>query len=77
MLATYNGSTNYNKLLPWSENYCRIGSTHSGTVARYVTVVHKNRHRKTAYIIFTNAFSDAVINGVRLLMRKLKEQYGG
>jgi len=52
-------------------------STHSGTAFTYYTLVHIDRTQNKAYIIFTNAFSDDTRMGVRLLMRKLKENYGG
>lgn len=52
-------------------------STHSGTVGTYYTLVHIDRIKGKAYIIFTNAFSPETQQGVRLLMRKLKENYGG
>lgn len=50
-------------------------STHSGTVGTYYTLVHIDRINNIAYIIFTNAFNDDTRQGVRLLMRKLKENY--
>lgn len=52
-------------------------STHSGTVGTYYTLVHIDRIHHKAYIIFTNAFNEDVRQGVRLLMRKLKENYEG
>lgn len=51
-------------------------STHSGTVGTYYTLVHIDRIKNIAYIIFTNAYNDDTKQGVRLLMRKLKENYG-
>lgn len=52
-------------------------SVHSGTGAfTYFTLVHIDRIHNKAYIIFTNSFNDETQQGVRLLMRKLKEQYG-
>jgi hypothetical protein len=52
-------------------------SVHSGTGAfTYFTVVHIDRQKLIAYIIFTNAFNPGTQQGVRLLMRKLKENYG-
>ncbi len=51
-------------------------STHGGTAGTYYTQVHIDRIKKRAYIIFTNAYSDNTVQGVRLLMRKLKEIYG-
>jgi CubicO group peptidase (beta-lactamase class C family) len=51
-------------------------STHSGTAGTYYTLVHIDRIKGKAYIIFTNSFNDNTQRGVRLLMRKLKENYG-
>jgi len=52
-------------------------SVHSGTGAfTYFTIVHIDRLKNKAYIIFTNAFNDDTQQAVRLLMRKLKENYG-
>jgi CubicO group peptidase (beta-lactamase class C family) len=52
-------------------------STHSGTGAfTYYTLVQIDRIKNIAYIIFTNAYNDDTKQGVRLLMRKLKENYG-
>jgi len=51
-------------------------STHSGTAGTYYTLVHIDRLKNIAYIIFTNSFNDNTLQGVRLLMRKLKENYG-
>lgn len=51
-------------------------SSHSGTAGTYYSLVHIDRKRKIAYIIFTNAFSNDVKTGVRDLMRKLKADYG-
>ena len=51
-------------------------STHSGTAGTYYTLVHIHRIKGKAYIIFTNSFSQDTQEGVRLLMRKLKENYG-
>lgn len=50
-------------------------STHSGTAGTYYTLVHIDRLNNRAYIIFTNSFNDDTQQGVRLLMRKLKENY--
>lgn len=50
--------------------------THSGTAGTYHTLVHIDRVGKRAYIIFTNSFTPDTQQGVRLLMRKLKETYG-
>ncbi len=52
-------------------------SVHSGTGAfTYFTIVHIDRANKRAYIIFTNSFNTDTQQGVRLLIRKLKENYG-
>lgn len=51
-------------------------STHSGTAGTYYTLVHIDRINGKAYIIFTNSFNQDTQQGVRLLMRKLKENYG-
>lgn len=52
-------------------------SVHSGTGAlTYFTIVHIDRTKGIAYIIFTNSFNTDTQQGVRLLMRKLKENYG-
>lgn len=52
-------------------------STHSGTVGTYYSLVHIDRMNRKAYIIFTNSFNQDTQQGVRLLMRKLKANYGG
>lgn len=51
-------------------------STHSGTAGTYYSLVQIDRINGKAYIIFTNSFSQDTQQGVRLLMRKLKENYG-
>jgi len=51
-------------------------STHSGTAGTYYTLVHIDRINYKAYIIFTNSFNTDTQQGVRILMRKLKENYG-
>lgn len=51
-------------------------STHSGTAETYYTLVHIDRIKKVAYIIFTNSYNDDTKQGARLLMRKLKANYG-
>ncbi len=51
-------------------------STHSGTAGTYYSLVHIDRIKGKAYIIFTNSFNQDTQQGVRLLMRKLKENYG-
>lgn len=78
--STYNfihkGITNYS--IGWFniyENNKQL-STHSGTAGTYYTLVHIDRLRNIAYIIFTNSYNDNTKQGVRLLMRKLKENYG-
>ncbi len=50
-------------------------STHSGTAGTYYSLVHIDRAKNKAYIIFTNSFNNDTQQGVRLLMRKLKENY--
>lgn len=55
----------------------KVLSVHSGTGAfTYFTIVHIDRMQDKAYIIFTNSFNADTQQGVRLLMRKLKENYG-
>jgi len=51
-------------------------STHSGTAGTYYSLVHIDRIKNIAYIIFTNSFHTGTQQAVRLLMRKLKENYG-
>ncbi|WP_412476236.1 serine hydrolase domain-containing protein [Flavobacterium sp. TBRC 19031] len=52
-------------------------SVHSGTGAfTYFTIIHIDRLKKRAYIIFANSFNTETQQGVRVLMRKLKENYG-
>ncbi len=51
-------------------------STHSGTAGTYYTLVHIDRIKNKAYIIFTNSFNTDTQQGVRLLMRELKKNYG-
>lgn len=51
-------------------------STHSGTAGTYYSLVHIDRLKNRAYIIFTNSFNTNTQQGVRLLMRELKENYG-
>lgn len=51
-------------------------STHSGTAGTYYSLVQIDRINGKAYIIFTNSFNQDTQQGVRLLMRKLKENYG-
>lgn len=51
-------------------------STHSGTAGTYYTIASLDRKKGIGYIIFTNSFNEATVNGVRFLMRKLKKDYG-
>jgi len=51
-------------------------SIHPGTAGTYYTLVHIGRLKNLAYIIFTNAFNNDTVQGVRLLMKKLNENYG-
>lgn len=51
-------------------------STHSGTAGTYYSLVQIDRKRYIGYIIFTNSFNEETVNGVRLLMRRLKQNYG-
>jgi CubicO group peptidase (beta-lactamase class C family) len=73
----HNGIKNYS--LGWFNIYenGKELSVHSGTGAfTYFTIVHIDRIKNIAYIIFTNSFNQKTQQGVRLLMRKLKENYG-
>ena len=78
--TTYNyihrGMSNYS--LGWYNGYenNKDFSTHSGTAGTYYTLVAIDRKKHIGYIIFTNSFNEETIIGVRLLMRKLKENYG-
>ncbi len=78
--TTYNyihrGMSNYS--LGWYNSYenNKDFSTHSGTAGTYYTLVAIDRKKHIGYIIFTNSFNEETIIGVRLLMRKLKENYG-
>ena len=51
-------------------------SAHAGTAGTYYTLVQIDRERLIGYIIFTNAFCNETVEGVKLLMRKLKQNYG-
>ncbi|NOT74971.1 MAG: serine hydrolase [Cyclobacteriaceae bacterium] len=51
-------------------------SVHAGTAGTYYTIVHIDRLKGNAYIIFTNSFNTATQQGVKQLMKKLKENYG-
>ncbi len=51
-------------------------STHAGTVGTYYSLVHIDRTKGLAFIILTNSFSQDTVEGTRLLMRKLKKNYG-
>lgn len=76
---------NYQFLLAGREDYAMgwynvtengIGwSSHAGTVGTYYTMCHIDRDAGFAYIVFTNAFNSGTQNGVKLVMRKLKENY--
>nr|WP_315176567.1 serine hydrolase domain-containing protein [uncultured Flavobacterium sp.] len=71
----HKGISNYS--LGWFNVYENNNelSTHSGTAGTYYSLVHIDRLKNKAYIIFTNSFSDATQQGVRLLMRRLKQNY--
>lgn len=73
----HNGTANY--ALGWFnifENGKQL-SVHAGTGAfTYFTLVHIDKQKDTAYIIFTNAYNPDTQQGVRILMRKLKEHHG-
>ena len=79
--TTYNfihkGITDYS--LGWYNSYENNTdfSTHSGTAGTYYTITAIDRKKNLGYIIFTNSFNEETVNGVRLLMRKLKAKYGG
>jgi len=51
-------------------------STHTGTAGTYYALVTIDRKKFIGYIIFTNSFNDKTVNGVRVLLRKLKAEYG-
>jgi hypothetical protein len=51
-------------------------TTHSGTTGAYYTIVHTDRIKRKAYLIFINFLNLETQQGVLLLMRKLKETYG-
>lgn len=74
----HNGAENYS--LGWfniNENGTEL-SVHSGTGAfTYFVIAHIDRVKNRAYIIFVNAYNNDAQNGVRLLMRKLKQNYVG
>jgi len=82
----YLKSTTYNFIhkgieyysLGWFNNYenGKDFSTHSGTAGTYYSLVAIDRKKHIGYIIFTNSFNEETVNGVRYLMRKLKENYG-
>lgn len=50
-------------------------STHYGTVGTYYTTVQIDRKKGIGNIIFTNSFNNNTQQGVRLLMRRLKEEF--
>lgn len=54
----------------------KVWSNHSGTASTYYTNVHINKTDSICYIVFTNSFNEDTTNGVRLIMRRLKENYG-
>lgn len=73
----HNGIKNY--ALGWFNVYekGKEWSVHSGTGAfTYFTIVHIDRTNNIAFIIFTNSFNQGTQQGVRQLMRELKENYG-
>lgn len=72
----HKGISNYS--LGWFNSYENNTdySTHSGTAGTYYSLVAIDRKKNIGYIIFTNAFNEETVNGVRVLMRKLKETYG-
>lgn len=78
--STYNfihrGTTDYS--MGWYNSYENNTdfSTHSGTAGTYYTITAIDRKKSIGYIIFTNSFNEETVNGVRLLMRKLKGKYG-
>jgi CubicO group peptidase (beta-lactamase class C family) len=51
-------------------------STHAGTAGTYYSLVAIDRKKYIGYIIFTNSFNEETTNGARMLMRKLKDNYG-
>ncbi|MBK1896115.1 serine hydrolase domain-containing protein [Chryseobacterium paridis] len=51
-------------------------STHSGTAGTYYSMVQIDKTHSLAYIVFTNSFNEDTVNGVRLMIRKLKSTYG-
>lgn len=72
----HKGIPNYS--LGWFNVYENEGelSVHSGTGAfTYFTIVHIDRIKAKAYIIFTNSFNEDTQKGVRLLMRRLKQNH--
>ncbi|MCC9066673.1 serine hydrolase domain-containing protein [Flavobacterium piscisymbiosum] len=72
----YKGIEGYS--LGWFNSYedNKDFSTHSGTAGTYYTIAAIDRRNFIGYIIFTNSFNESTVNGVRLLMRKLKKDYG-
>jgi CubicO group peptidase (beta-lactamase class C family) len=73
----HNGVKNYS--LGWFNVYenGKELSVHSGTGAfTYFSIAHIDRTKNIAFIIFTNSYNQGSQQGVRLLMRKLKENYG-
>lgn len=72
----HKGIENYS--IAWFSSYenGKDFSTHSGTAGTYYSLVAIDRKKHIAYIIFCNAFNEETTNGIRLLMRKLKANYG-
>lgn len=72
----HKGIENYS--IAWFNSYenGKDFSTHSGTAGTYYTLVAIDRKKHLGYIIFCNAFNEETVNGIRLLMRKLKANYG-
>lgn len=63
--------------LGWYNSYenNKSYSTHAGTAGTYYTLVAIDRIQLRAYVIFANVFNENTVQGIRLLMRKLKENY--
>jgi CubicO group peptidase (beta-lactamase class C family) len=51
-------------------------SAHSGTAGTYFSNVSIDRKKYIAYIIFANSATENTVDGIRLLMRRLKAKYG-
>lgn len=53
-----------------------VFSSHSGTGDfTYYTIAQIDRKKGLAYVAFANAYNEATLEGVRLLIRKMKEAY--